>query len=86
MHAAEKKIAVRPQEEKRRTYIAALIIFVLFLVSTISTEYQPFELFANMENFWDFLFQDLLPPRLTDPQMSCWKRPSRPWCPAPTTR
>ena len=69
MHAAEKKIAVRPQEEKRRTYIAALIIFVLFLVSTISTEYQPFELFANMENFWEFLFQDLLPPRLTDPQM-----------------
>ena len=69
MRAAEKRIAVRLQEEKRRTYMAALIIFVLFLVSTISTEYQPFELFANMENFWDFLFQDLLPPRLTDPQM-----------------
>jgi phosphonate transport system permease protein len=50
-------------KKQRRFYNIMLgIIIVLFLVSTIHTQYNPFEIFLNLENFVLFIRNDMLPP------------------------
>ena len=48
------------------TLLVALGVGRLFVISTVSTGYNPFDFLLNMENFWDFIFQDLLPPKIAD--------------------
>ena len=48
------------------TLLVALGVGILFAISTVSTGYNPFDFLLNMENFWDFIFQDLLPPKIAD--------------------
>lgn len=62
----KEKIALVPKKEKRAATAAFLIIAVLFLIATIQTQFQPFEFLVNMENFWMFIFEDLLPPQIGD--------------------
>lgn len=60
------KIALTPKREKRIATAAVALIAVLFTAATVQTKYQPFEFLMNMENFWLFIFQDLLPPKIID--------------------
>ena len=62
----KKRIPLRPQKEKRAATLAFLIIAALFLVASLQTQYTPVEFLLNMENFWSFIFVDLLPPKIAD--------------------
>ena len=66
MHKKQEKIALVPKKEKRATLAAFLAVAILFLAATIQTQYQPFEFLIKMENFWLFIFKDLLPPKISD--------------------
>ena len=59
-------IPLIPQREKIMTLLVALGVGILFVISTLSTGYNPLDFLLNMENFWDFIFQDLLPPKIAD--------------------
>ena len=48
------------------TLLLALGVGLLFVISTLSTGYNPLDFLLNMENFWDFIFQDILPPKIAD--------------------
>lgn len=60
------RIALVPQKERRLALAAFGVIAVLFAAATFHTRYQPFEFLVSMENFWLFIFQDLLPPKIAD--------------------
>lgn len=60
------RIALVPQKERRLALAAFGVIAVLFAAATFHTQYQPFEFLVSMENFWLFIFQDLLPPKIAD--------------------
>lgn len=60
------RIAIKPANERKRTVITVSIVFVLFIIASALTKYKPWELLINMDNFWSFLFDDLMPPKLTD--------------------
>lgn len=62
----DKKIAIRPAKEVKKTGITLGIVFILFAVASFLTEYKPWDLLLNMDNFWSFLFDDLMPPKLAD--------------------
>lgn len=62
----KKRIALVPAEEVKRNSLILLVVAVLFVVASAATEYKPWELLTNMENFWLFIFEDLTPPKLTD--------------------
>ena len=56
-----------PKEIKnqRRFYAVIFIVIVLlYIIATIQTKFNPFIIFFNMGNFFDFLMNDLLPPRI----------------------
>ena len=59
-------IAKTPAKEVKRNTIVLAVVAILFVVASIATEYKPWELLVNMENFWLFIFEDLTPPKLTD--------------------
>lgn len=67
MNRKEEKIAIRPIAEMKRTYIAVGVVLILFVASSVITDYRPWDLLTNMENFWLFIFNDLTPPKLADP-------------------
>lgn len=60
------RIALIPQNERRLALASFGVIAVLFAAATFHTQYQPFEFLISMENFWLFIFQDLLPPKIAD--------------------
>ena len=66
MNDKKEKIALIPKKEKRIATAAFVIVVVLFLIATVQTQFQPFEFLMNMENFWLFIFEDLLPPQIAD--------------------
>ncbi len=66
MRDKKERIAVIPKKEKRAAMAAFFIVAVLFLIATLQTKFQPFEFLVNMENFWLFIFEDLLPPQIAD--------------------
>ena len=59
-------IPLIPRREKIMTLLLALGVGLLFVISTVSTGYNPLDFLLNMENFWDFIFQDILPPKIAD--------------------
>lgn len=67
MKLQQKRIAVKPKEEVRKTAGIVIMIGVLFLIASISVGYKPWEFILNMENFWLFIFEDLMMPKLSDP-------------------
>ncbi len=66
MPSKKEKIALVPKKEKRAVAVAFILIAALFFIASIQTQYQPFEFLMNMENFWLFIFEDLLPPQMGD--------------------
>lgn len=62
----QKIIPIRPAKEVKSTFITLTIVVTLFIAASVTTGYNPLELMMNMDNFWAFLFEDLLPPKLTD--------------------
>lgn len=66
MQDKKEKIALIPKKEKRVATAAFLIVAALFIIATVQTQFQPFEFLVNMENFWLFIFEDLLPPQIAD--------------------
>ena len=52
--------------EAGRYFLAFLLIAALFLIASLQTQYTPVEFLLNMENFWSFIFVDLLPPKIAD--------------------
>ena len=60
------KILLTPKREKRAATASFLIVAALFLLATAQTQFQPFEFLMSMENFWLFIFEDLLPPKIAD--------------------
>ena len=56
--------AIPEEIKKQRRFHTALfaIIVLLYIIATVSTKFNPFVFFANMDNFFDFLRRDLLPP------------------------
>lgn len=60
------KILLTPKREKRAATVSFLIVAALFLLATAQTQFQPFEFLMSMENFWLFIFEDLLPPKIAD--------------------
>lgn len=67
MTHSTKRIPVRPVQEMKKTWIAVLVILLLFLTASAFTEYEPWEFITNMGNFWSFIFEDLLPPSVPEP-------------------
>ena len=62
----DKKIAIKPSAERKRMMFTVGVVVVLFLIASACTNYKPWELFINMDNFWSFLFDDLMPPKIAD--------------------
>lgn len=62
----DKKIAIKPAAERKRTASTVGVVVILFLIASAYTKYKPWELLINMENFWSFLFVDLIPPKIAD--------------------
>ena len=60
------KILLTAKREKRAATASFLIVAALFLLATAQTQFQPFEFLMSMENFWLFIFEDLLPPKIAD--------------------
>ena len=52
------------RREKRMYSIFFGVVVILFILSTASTKFSLAELFAGSENFWIFLSQDFLPPKM----------------------
>lgn len=59
-------IPLTPPGQRRKTLIVAGIILALFIIASAFTKYQPLDFLLNMENFWQFIFVDLLPPKISD--------------------
>ena len=81
----QQRIPLTPKKQKRAATLAFLLIAALFLVASLQTQYTPVEFLLNMENFWSFIFVDLLPPKSQTGRPSAWVccRPSPwPWSPA----
>lgn len=62
----QQRIPLTPKKQKRAATLAFLLIAALFLVASLQTQYTPVEFLLNMENFWSFIFVDLLPPKIAD--------------------
>ncbi len=62
----QEKIAIKPAKEAKKTGITLAIVLILFAIASVLTEYKPWDLLLNMDNFWAFLFDDLMPPKLSD--------------------
>ena len=62
----KRAIPLTPKKEKRAATLAFFLIAGLFFAATLQTQYTPVEFLLNMENFWSFIFVDLLPPRIAD--------------------
>lgn len=60
---AKRTIPLTPKKQKRAATLAFLLIAALFLIASLQTQYTPVEFLLNMENFWSFIFVDLLPPK-----------------------
>lgn len=71
MEAANKKIPVKPLKERKKMWAVILAVGALFLTASIAIEYRPWEFLLNMENFWNFILEDLMPPKLSDPLTIC---------------
>ena len=63
---AKRTIPLTPKKQKRAATLAFLLIAALFLIASLQTQYTPVEFLLNMENFWSFIFVDLLPPKIAD--------------------
>ena len=62
----QQRIPLTPKKQKRAAALALLLIAALFLVASLQTQYTPVEFLLNTENFWSFIFVDLLPPKIAD--------------------
>ena len=62
----QQRIPLTPKKQKRAAALAFLLIAALFLVASLQTQYTPVEFLLNTENFWSFIFVDLLPPKIAD--------------------
>jgi phosphonate transport system permease protein len=50
-------------KKQRRLYnIVLAIVAFAFVMTTINTSFNPFVIFFNMENIFDFIFNDMIPP------------------------
>lgn len=65
----QERIHLVPAQQRKRSLIIALGILVLFIVASFYTGYEPVSFLLNMEQFWAFIFGDLLPPK-----MNSWNR------------
>lgn len=65
----KKSISLVPPSEFRNSLIIFSVAFLFFIAASLYTKYEPVSFFLNMENFWQFIFVDLFPPKITD-----WKR------------
>ncbi len=61
-----RRIRVVPLKEARKGRIVFLVIAALFVAATVETKYNPLEFLFNMKNFWLFIFEDLVPPKVSD--------------------
>lgn len=59
---AAPKIHLIESKEKKKYTIALIVIFSLYLMATAFTQFNPFEFFFKMNNFWSFIFNDMIPP------------------------
>jgi len=50
------------KSEKKTMTIALIVIIIFFILATILTKFNPFQIFFDMHYFWDFIFKDLTPP------------------------
>ncbi|WP_310605027.1 phosphonate ABC transporter, permease protein PhnE [Anaerosporobacter sp.] len=63
------RIAIKSKKESRQFLIIVLVVLALFVISSVMTKYKPWELLMNMDNFWLFIRDDLMPPKLAEPNM-----------------
>ena len=60
----KRKIPLVAREQKR-IYTGFLVIMaVMFVITTIYTEFNPMVLVKNGDAFWTFITEDFLPPAL----------------------
>ncbi|MCL1792552.1 MAG: ABC transporter permease subunit [Oscillospiraceae bacterium] len=64
MQSAEdyRKVPEYIKKQRRLYYIIAAVIAGVYVLATVHTRFNPFEIFFKGENFVDFLVNDLLPP------------------------
>lgn len=82
---AKRTIPLTPKKQKRAATLAFLLIAALFLIASLQTQYTPVEFLLNMENFWSFIFVDLLPQKLQTGKplaLGCCRPSLWPWLPA----
>lgn len=51
-------------KEKKMYLIFGVVLLALWIISTIITEFSVAEIFINSGDFWSFLLNDFLPPKL----------------------
>lgn len=51
--------------EKKTMTIALVVITVFFVIASLLTQFNPFQIFLDMHYFWEFIFEDLSPPDFT---------------------
>ncbi len=63
---SEKTVPVVPRSQTLKSLAVIGSVSVLFIIASYTTRFNPGEFLMKMENFWLFIFVDLLPPRITD--------------------
>lgn len=62
----QETIHVIPRKQARNALLIVGVVFLLFIAASLMTQYNPAEFLLNMENFWAFIFEDLLPPKIAN--------------------
>jgi len=57
-----KTIPVEVKKQRRFSAAVFIMIALLYIIATIQTKFNPFVIFFHMDNFIDFLRNDLFPP------------------------
>lgn len=62
MGDSRKSLPLSMGTEKRAYTVILVIVILLFTAATAYTRFNPFEILANQNIFWDFITKDFLPP------------------------
>lgn len=73
-HAEKALRAIPPEIKKQRRFFNIIfgIVVLAFIVSTVSTSFNPFIVFFNLENLVAFIVDDMLPPNFERAAPTMW--------------